>query len=196
MEIWLKQGKAALRLPILPAEIQESEEMNNTTVNIDGLGEVTLLGKKKLATLQLSAHFPKHKAYYDNYAKYPSPKECVSIVEKMKDNGVARLIITDFGKGINRTITIEKFEYKEQDGTGDIYYTIETREYVKPGDKARSSKSTGTKRYKVKKGDTWAKIAKKFLGSSKKSVITKLKKINKMTKKKKPPIGKTIVVKK
>ena len=44
----------------------------------------------------------------------------------------------------------------------------------------------------VKKGDTWAKLAKKYTGSSKNA--KKIKKANKMTNKKKPPVGKRIVI--
>ena len=39
------------------------------------------------------------------------------------------------------------------------------------------------KKYKVKKGDTWKTIAKQFYGSSKASVVKKLKNANKKKKK-------------
>ena len=58
MEIWLKQGKKALRLPILPAELQNEGEQDNKTETVNKTGEVNLLGLDKLDTIPLSAHFP------------------------------------------------------------------------------------------------------------------------------------------
>ena len=86
MEIWLKQGKKALRLPILPAELQNEGEQDNKTETVNKTGEVNLLGLDKLDTIPLSAHFPDQPMYYDQYAGYPSPKECVDIVEAASAN--------------------------------------------------------------------------------------------------------------
>ena len=192
MEIWIKQGKEELRLPILPANLQNEGEQDNKTETVNKTGEVNLLGLDKLDTISLSAHFPQYPMYYDQYTGYPTPKKCVEVVEQMKKGGVIRLIITPY---INRQATIEHFTWSLQDGTGDIYYTIEIKKYRKP----TTSKSSGrtTKKPKkrtvtVKKGDTWAKLAKKYTGSSKNA--KKIKKANKMTNKKKPPVGKRIVI--
>ena len=130
--------------------------------------------------------------YYDQYAGYPSPKECVDLVEEMKQGGVITLLITPY---INRQATIEKFSWGLKDGTGDIYYTIETKRYRKPTTSkgsGRSTKKATKKTVTVKKGDTWAKLAKKYTGSSKNA--KKIQKANKMTNKKKPPVGKRIVI--
>ena len=192
MEIWLKQGKKALRLPILPAELQNEGEQDNKTETVNKTGEVNLLGLDKLDTIPLSAHFPDQPMYYDQYAGYPNPKECVDIVEEMKQGGVITLLITPY---INRQATIEKFSWGLKDGTGDIYYTIETKRYRKPTTSkgsGRSTKKATKKTVTVKKGDTWAKLAKKYTGSSKNA--KKIQKANKMKKKKKPPVGKRIVI--
>ena len=192
MEIWLKQGEKALRLPILPAELQNEGEQDNKTETVNKTGEVNLLGLNKLDTIPLSAHFPDQPMYYDQYAGYPSPKECVDIVEEMKQGGVITLLITPY---INRQATIEKFSWGLKDGTGDIYYTIETKRYRKPTTSkgsGRSTKKATKKTVTVKKGDTWAKLAKKYTGSSKNA--KKIQKANKMTNKKKPPVGKRIVI--
>ena len=76
MEIWLKQGKKQLRLPILPQEVGESGEQDNKTEIVNALGEVNLLGLPKLETVSLEAHFPEKPMYYDQYSGYPSPKKC------------------------------------------------------------------------------------------------------------------------
>ena len=110
----------------------------------------------------------------------------------MKQGGVITLLITPY---INRQATIEKFSWGLKDGTGDIYYTIETKRYRKPTTSkgsGRSTKKATKKTVTVKKGDTWAKLAKKYTGSSKNA--KKIQKANKMTNKKKPPVGKRIVI--
>jgi hypothetical protein len=38
-----------------------------------------------------------------------------------------RLIITD--TNINKEFSIEGFSYREQDGTGDVYFSLDLKEY-------------------------------------------------------------------
>lgn len=189
MEIWLKQGKRKLRLPILPQEVSESGEQDNKTETVNALGEVNLLGLPKLETVPIESHFPKRAMYYDQYKGYPAPKKCVKKIRNMKEGGVVRFIVTPL---INYEATIEKFEWKEQDGTGDIYYSLEIKRYRRPV-KKRSTKKVKKVTVVVKKGDTWAKLAKKYTGSSKNA--KKIKKQNKMANMKKPPVGKKVVIK-
>lgn len=82
---------------------------------------------------------------------------------------------------------IENFVYGEQDGTGDVYFTIELKEYIKlkpvknktkkkklnkkqtkikQPETKRQTKEIKTTTYRVKKGDTLAKIVKKCTGDS------------------------------
>ncbi len=189
MEIWLKQGKRKLRLPILPQEVGQTSEQDNKTETVNALGEVNLLGLPKLETVSLESHFPKRHMYYDQYKGYPSPERCVKRVEKMKQKGVIRFIVTPL---INYEATIEQFEYKYVDGTGDIYYTMQIKRYRRPK-KKRSTKKAKKVTVTVKKGDTWAKLAKKYTGSSKNA--KKIAKQNKMANRKKPPVGKKVTIK-
>ena len=192
MEIWLKQNKIALRLPILPSGFQNDGEQSNQTETVNKTGEVNLLGLPKLDTISLSSHFPAKKMYYDQYSGYPKPKKCVELVEKMKKGGVIKLIITPY---INRQATIEKFTWGLQDGTGDIYFTMETKEYKKPkisGINTRPAKEVKKRMVMAKKGDTWAKLAKKYTGNSKNA--RKIQKANRMTNLKNPPLGKKVLI--
>lgn len=190
MEIWLKQDINEFRLPILPAEMAEQGQQDNQTETVNALGEVNLLGLAKLETVTLSAHFPKNAMYYDQHKDYPTPEECVKLIKGMKEGGVIRFIITEPGL-IDYEATIESFEWKQQDGTGDIYYTIEIKRYRRPSNK-RSTKKATKKTVTVEKGDTWKGLAKKYTGSSKNA--KKIQKANKMTNKKKPPVGKKIKI--
>lgn len=188
MEIWLKQGKKELQLPILPGEVGQSSEQDNKTEIVNALGEVNLLGLPKLEIVQLDAHFPKEAMYYDQYSGYPAPENCVKMIEEMKQNGVIRFIVTPL---INYEATIEQFEWKYKDGTEDIYYTVQIKRYRRPV-KKRSTKKAKKVTVTVKKGDTWAKLAKKYTGSSKNA--KKIAKQNKMANKKKPPVGKKVTI--
>ena len=194
MEIWLKQDKLKLRLPILPAEFSNEGSQDNQTENVNKIGEVNLLGLDNLETLTLSAHFPNKKMYYDQYSNYPKPIECVKLVEQMKKGGVITLLITPY---INRKATIESFTWTINDSTGDIYYEIETKSYkvlttTTTKKQVRAEKTPKKITVVVKKGDTWAKLAKKYTGSSKNA--KKIQKQNKMLNKKKPPVGKKVVI--
>ena len=51
MEIWLKQGEKELRLPILPADLQNEGAQDNKTEMVNKTGEVNLLGLDKLDTI-------------------------------------------------------------------------------------------------------------------------------------------------
>lgn len=189
MEIWLKQGVKKLRLPILPAEVGQNGEQDNKTETVNDLGEINLLGLSKLENVQLEAHFPREPMYYDQYSGYKKPEECVDMIEEMKISGVIRLMITPL---INYEATIEQFEWKYKDGSGDIYYSIQIKRYRRPG-KKRSTKKAKKVTVMVKKGDTWARLAKKHTGTSKNA--KKIAKQNGMANRKKPPVGKKVMIK-
>lgn len=130
MEIWFK-GSRKIRIPVLPPEYTVSSAQNNQVVNVIGLGDVVLKGKRGLRSISFSSFFPKrYDADYCEFTNLKSPKAYVEAVEKIKRSGTVKLIIT--GTPINFRCTIESFEWGENDGTGDIDYTITFREYRAP----------------------------------------------------------------
>ncbi len=130
MEVWLK-GSKKVRIPVLPSEYTVQSAQNNTTVNVIGLGEVTLKGKRGLRSISFSSFFPqRYDADYCEFSALKSPKAYVEMIEKMKRAGTVKLIIT--GTPINFRCTIESFEWGENDGTGDITYTLSFKEYRAP----------------------------------------------------------------
>lgn len=182
MEIQLKQGENKFRFAVLPEEYEVSSESGNTQVTINSLGEINLLGKRKLKTVSFSSFFPNHKYNFCSYSNFPTPKESVKKIEKMKNKGVLHLTMT--GTPVNMDCTIESFTYGENDASKDINFTLEFKEYRKPKTKKRKKKKekvTGkiitpewnrqTKEitdaaYTVKKGDSLFKISKHLTGSS------------------------------
>ena len=166
MEIWIKQGSLRLRLPVLPESYELSSAQNNTSVTVNSIGEVNLLGKRNLREISFASFFPKQH-YEFCQCKPKKPMEYVREIERMANSSPPSL------PGQN-------------DGTGDISFSLEFKEYVKPqlkqkkkktavskttrkvkpSDGKRLSKSVKTTTYTVKKGDTLSQIAKKLTGSS------------------------------
>lgn len=184
MEIWLKQDKDAVRIPILPASFQISVDNGHQTVDVQTKGEVVILGKKGLKTLELSSFFPNVDYPFAAYAKDRDPYEYVKKIESWMEKPI-RVTITE--TNVNLRFVIQSFSYGEPDGTGDIEYTLSLKEYRKPGkNTGQGSSSTGQsaeedgrkllkrpaknapKTYVVKKGDNLWNLAKKFYGSGSK----------------------------
>ena len=186
LQIWLKGGGSRIRIPVVPAEYIVTSEQDNTSVTVCNLGEVTLRGKRKLQQISFSSFFPRQydSGYCDVRSK--SPITMVKKVEKMKRAGSVKLIITGV---LSMKVTIESFEWGENDGTGDISYTLSMKEYrtvsipasvlvkEQPAQPAAAGsdggtsgrdqpETTGTQSYTVKSGDSLSAIARKLTGST------------------------------
>lgn len=174
MQIWLKQGETDFRFAVLPAEYELTSESNNTQVVIHSLGEINLLGKRKLKNISFSSFFPDQKYSFCEYTSFPTPTESVTLIEKMKNKGVLRLIMA--GAPVNMECTIENFTWGENDGTKDINFTLEFKEYRRvkikntgvegEGETQRPHKEVEGTTYIVVKGDNLSKIAKNLTGNS------------------------------
>ena len=210
MEMYLKKDdKDIFRFPILPSAINVQDYAITNDSNITGLGDVTVFGGKGLRTIEISSFFPNPKRKYKlvNYNDYPKQYDCVAKIKKWMDKGeVLRFIVT--GTEINFQVRITDFEYSEQDGTRDVYFTINLKEYRKikissttPKKKKTDNKDrTDTKEtdnkpkqktYTVKSGDTLYDIAKKHYGKG-----SDYKKIIEKNKSKYPSLSKSTTLKK
>ena len=206
MDIYIKwkDDTESIQIPVLPESFELSESVNNTTVNVHNLGDINLKGKKGLNGLSFESFFPcqNYGFLHGGFKSDPYESYISKINKLVEDNTTVHVIITE--TDINGFFTIESFIYGHSEKVKDIDYSIGFIEY-----KAISSTSDGTsnagrdnkgktsKTVKWKKGDTWQKITKSVLGSSKtwktqqknnKSVVTKAKKAYK----KKHPKVKTI----
>ena len=210
MEMYLKKDdKDIFRFPVLPSAINVQDYAITNDSNITGLGDVTVFGGKGLRTIEISSFFPnpKRKYRFVNYTDYPKQYDCVTKIKKWMDKGeVLRFIVT--GTEINFQVRITDFEYSEQDGTRDVYFTINLKEYRKikissttPKKKKTDNKDrTDTKEtdnkpkqktYTVKSGDTLYDIAKKHYGKG-----SDYKKIIEKNKSKYPSLAKSTTLKK
>lgn len=180
--------KKFLQFPVLPSEYEITGEQNNQTVDINEYGEITLIGKPRLRTISLSSFFPKNKESFTTTGYIAAPQEYIKTLQYFKNNGECRLVMTGTKK-INMLCTIESLSYGEKDGTGDIFFALEIREYKKPAITSVKNKKTAVKAgktsttvtktatgrttkkiqsmiYTVKKDETLAQIAKRETGSS------------------------------
>lgn len=181
MEFWLSQGSQRLQLPVPPSSFELDTGNNNTVVVVTEFGEVNLLGKEKLSALTLESFFPSQEYSFCQYTGFPSPYDCCRMIDKWKFSGKPiRVLIT--GTDINLAMSIEAFNFGEQDGSGDVYFHLEFKEYynltvptlaITAAGASTASATTAArptkapqKVYTVKSGDTLLKIAKKATGST------------------------------
>lgn len=199
MEMWLNNGNDKIRFPILPSSFKITASNQNTSENVHRKGEVNLLGERNLKTVEVSSFFPAHEYPFAQYQGYSTnPYSYVQKIEKWKDNKVTPVFIIT---GVfDKTVSIESFEYGEEDSTGDVMFTLSLKEYStvsyskpkkktsngkkvtqKASSKKRSTKKSSKKiiKYTIKKGDNLLKIAKKTTGKSSnwKSIYKKNKKV-------------------
>ncbi|ANB55794.1 lysM domain protein [Anoxybacillus sp. B7M1] len=180
------------RLPVLPSELNISNGSQNESINIAGLGEVTIIQDPAAKTISFSSIFPAQYSPICEYENFSAPWVFVERINMFKKSDKpARFIVT--GTPINYPVTIEDFNYKEGEyDVGDISYEITLKEFrfvtVRKVDTRPKSSTvaTATKRpntqtkpktYTVKKGDTLWALARKFYNDS--SQLKKLWEANK-----------------
>lgn len=116
-------------VPVTPKTYKVETEQNNRVVDILDTGEAQLFGNRKLKRLSFSCFFPQpNHAYPFVVGDDRSPSECVELLEKWKEGKKAvRVIITD--SPVNLMMSIKSFDYREQDGSRDIYYELKFIEW-------------------------------------------------------------------
>lgn len=176
MDIILTGNGGSVRFPVLPDSYSFQSTQDNSSVNINAIGEVTLLGHRNLRTLSWSGIFPLMNDSFVHTTLH-NPKSYVTTIEAMKRGGPCMIHFLDV---VSMYCTIEDFSYKEQDGTGTLYYDINLKEYVyiSSGSSSaddsgtiniitgRSGKAQKTRLYTVKKGDNLFMIARRELNST------------------------------
>ncbi len=102
----------------------------NETVNIINAGDYLMKGKTGLKSISLSSFFP---AQTYNFAHYGgNPWGVADTIEEWRRNNET-VSFSISGTSVEFTCLIENFSMGEKDGSGDVYYTIELREYREIG---------------------------------------------------------------
>ena len=153
---------SVIQLPINPPSFDVSTGMNHQTVTVGSLGEVLLTGKKKIKEVSFSSLFPAQAYSFCRWTPQP-PAAYISAFEDIEAKAeIVTLAITVYG--LVMRCVIDKFNHGNQDGSGDITYSITFKEYVNT---AATRAQLGTKKveYKVKKKkEKWYSIARKMTG--------------------------------
>lgn len=188
MQFWLSYNNGAekYQLPVNPPSIKISGSHGYQDIEVDGLGEYTVIGDGKLKEITISSFFPRdYNPVYCNHTKVHKPWTYVETIERwVESRRPIRLVIT--GTPINMAVTIRSFNYEaDRNGSvGDIYYDLTLKEYVfidfsrqvkvtktASGSKAKVTTKSARpdqvvkpKSHKVVSGDSLWKIAQKVYG--------------------------------
>lgn len=184
-QYWLtfNNEKERLRLPVLPESFKVVNGSKNESVDISGLGEITVKQDRPAMVFSFSSFFPSASFPGIEYSNFPNPETCRATIEQWKEaDQPIHFIIT--GSRINIFATIENFEYEERGGDiGTLHYSITLKEFrpvqirqvkvnVSTGaasvskEKQRLDNRVQPSVYIVKAGDYLYKISKNVLGNA------------------------------
>lgn len=119
-------------LPVTPASFKVGRTYNNSTLNINAIGEINMLGKRGLQTLSFEGFFPAQK-YEWSETNETNPYNLVRKIDGFATSGKpCKISISN--TSISMYCTIESFNHDEHDGTSDVYYEMTLKEYryIKP----------------------------------------------------------------
>jgi LysM repeat protein len=194
MEIYLGTDTDKIRFPVVPSSIGVSRSNNIDTQSVLKLGEVPIFNGTSLKTIELTSFFPNQEYSFCDYTGFMKPYEFSEKIQRWLYQGTpVRIIITD--SPTNMQCLIQQFDTSEQDGTRDLYFTLNLIEYrpieipIIKIDTNTSNASNNTTRpteqvnnttqkiHKVVKGDSLWAIAQKYYGKG--SLYPKIKETNK-----------------
>ena len=128
-QIILSCNGEKITLPVTPRQYEVSTGQGNKVVNVEQVGEALVFGLPSAQRITFSSFFSA--TVHDYPFVVGDSLEPSFFVEKLKkwkeSRQPVRIIITD--SPINLMTGIMKFDYKEQDGSRDIYYTLTLTEY-------------------------------------------------------------------
>lgn len=181
-EMWLTgNGESEkLQIPVLPEKFNISIGSKNSSVDIAGLGEITIKQSRAAYQFSFNSFFPAKPFPGMKNVSLSTPHSCVQRIQNwLESDKPVHVILT--GTGVDEYCTIEKFSYYEQGGdTGTLYYDLTLKEYreitirqvTMEGNMAtveqtetRVDNTAIPKTYTVKKGDCLWNIAKSLYGS-------------------------------
>ena len=193
MEIYLGTDNDKIRFPVVPPSIGVNRNNNIDTESVIKLGEVPIFNGTSLKTIEFTSFFPNQEYNFCDYTGFMKPYEFSEKIQKwMYEGKPLRVIVTD--SPTNMQCLIQQFDTVEQDGTRDLYFTLNLLEYrpIEVPSLSGSSSSSSSdnltrpseeitnntqKTHKVVKGDCLWDIAQKYYGKG--SLYPKIKEANK-----------------
>ena len=128
-QMWMTYngGTERLRFPVLPETINIAKGLTNTSVNIQGLGEVVIQQDPAAIVISFSSFFPETPFPGVQGEELMPPldlKDKITVWQK----GDKPVLFVVTGSTINLYCTIEHFDYYEKD-LGTLYYTLMLKEH-------------------------------------------------------------------
>lgn len=117
-----------MRFPVVPPSVGKTINADISTSSIVKKGKINIYNGSEPDSISLASFFPSLDSTYDFIdVKGRDPYSYVNMLEKWCKTGERlRYIVT--GTPINIQVKISHFEYKENDGSGDVYYILELKE--------------------------------------------------------------------
>lgn len=128
IEVYLNAQGDNLRFPVCPSEVGKNVNADISGEKIIKKGTVNLFNGTEPDSISLSGLFPSSSAKYRFIdVKGLDPYSYVNKLESWCKQGTRlRYIVTS--TPINLQVRINHFEYKEKDGSGDVYFVLELKE--------------------------------------------------------------------
>ena len=198
MEIYLGTDDDKIRFPVVPPSIGVNRSNNIDTESVIKLGEVPIFNGTSLKTIEFTSFFPNQEYSFCDYTGFMKPYEFSEKIQKwMYEGKPLRVIVTD--SPTNMQCLIQQFDTVEQDGTRDLYFTLNLLEYrpievpnlsgsntnsnsnntqnTSRPNEVNTNSNNQQKTHKVVRGDTLYDIAKKYYGNG--NLYPKIKEANK-----------------
>ena len=194
MQICFIKDGTSLTLPVTPAGYSWLVGRNMETINVSQLGDVYRPGgRTRFAGDALECLLPAQDYPWMEPGAVPNPQHYRDILTSWAAaEEPVRYIVT--GTNINTLVYLESVEYREQDGTGDVYASIRLREYTdlearevalagvpdtNTGNASRPAESTGASQsYTIVSGDTLSSICRRYYGKYSATYYNALAKYN------------------
>lgn len=176
MQICFIKDGTALTLPVTPARYAWGVGRNIETIHISQLGDVYRPGgRSRFSGEALECLLPAQNYPWMEPGAVANPQYYLDILTAWAAAGEpVRYIVS--GTEINTLVYLESVEWREQDGTGDVYASLWLREYTElaaqetagaaaTGNGTRpEERSGGQKSYTIVRGDTLSAICRRYYG--------------------------------
>lgn len=194
MQICFIKDGTALTLPVTPAGYSWGVGRNLETINISQLGDVYRPGgRSRFSGEALECLLPAQDYPWMEPGAIANPQYYLDILTAWAAAGEpVRYIVS--GTQINTQVYLESVEWRERDGTGDVYASIWMREYTDlearemaaadptdsaTGNASRPVEGSGSNQsYTIVRGDTLSTICRRYYGKYSATYYNALAKYN------------------
>lgn len=119
-----------IKFPIVPKKIGATSSQDVETFKTLSKGNIKLIGEIQERKLSIDSFFPKSNYAFAKDRKYKGMEYVEKIQSWRNSKEPMYLVISDLNIAMECVIT--SFDYNIQDGSGDIHYSLDIEESIKP----------------------------------------------------------------